>query len=162
MADREAFISFLISAKRATYAALSDSARVDAVVAGSTQLEYRRGDWLYRDIYYGGLFFAGQEVIYWQSLPVWSMCYAGGMADAQIDKAIELRVNAFLKAALQAVTAEMPYRGPAKYTSGDLVYRNGYRGNVERFEGKEEIFFNGEKVYELGYLGGSLASPVGI
>ncbi len=158
MVDQATFISFLMAAKRATYAAQSGSARVDAVVTGSTQLEYARGDWLYRDIYYGEAFFAGQEVVFWKSLPVWSMCYAGGLNDPENAKEIELKVYSFLKKALQSVPVEMPYRGPAEFISEDLVYRNQCRGRLERFEGREEVIVVNRTVYELGYVGGLLVS----
>jgi hypothetical protein len=77
--DLDAFVGFLLQAKRATYAAVGDDAAVAPLVPGSKQLEYRAGDYLYRDIYLGMPFFVGQEVVAHRDRPVWSMSYAGGM-----------------------------------------------------------------------------------
>ena len=41
--DRDMFVQFLLEAKHATYAGLSDEATVAPLVPGSKQLEYRRG-----------------------------------------------------------------------------------------------------------------------
>ena len=46
-----AFVTFLISAKRQTYASQGDNAPVAPLVLGSRQLEYQEGVLLYRDIY---------------------------------------------------------------------------------------------------------------
>ena len=40
---KEQFVRFLCDSKRATYAAKDDITRVEPVLAGSCQLEYRRG-----------------------------------------------------------------------------------------------------------------------
>ena len=75
----EPFIAFLIQAKLHTYAAQGDAANVMPLLSGAKQLEYREGDWFYRDIYFGGDYFVGQETIYFQERPFWSMGYAGGL-----------------------------------------------------------------------------------
>jgi hypothetical protein len=57
--EREQFVDFLLEAKRTTYAGQGDEATVTPLVAGSKQLEYRDGDYLYRDIYFGMAYFVG-------------------------------------------------------------------------------------------------------
>ncbi|MGH7302018.1 MAG: DUF5680 domain-containing protein [Candidatus Rokuibacteriota bacterium] len=47
------------------------------LLAGSKPLEYRDGDYAYRDIYLGMAYFVGQEVISYRDQAVWSMSYAG-------------------------------------------------------------------------------------
>lgn len=61
--DRAAFLSFLLDAKRATYAAQGDEATVAPLLPGSKQLEYRAGDYVYRDVYFGVAYSVGQEVV---------------------------------------------------------------------------------------------------
>jgi hypothetical protein len=51
----------LLEAKRTTYAGRGDEATVMPLLPGSKQLEYRDGDYLYRDIYFGMAYFVGQE-----------------------------------------------------------------------------------------------------
>jgi hypothetical protein len=77
--SREQFVDFLLEAKRATYAGQGDEATVTPLVPGSKQLEYRDGDYLYRDIYFGMAYFAGQEVVFHREQTVWSMSYARGV-----------------------------------------------------------------------------------
>jgi len=77
-AGRDRFVDFLLRAKRATYAGQDDEATVAPLVPRSKQLEYRDGDYLHRDIYFGMACFVGQEVVSLRSEPVWSMSYAGG------------------------------------------------------------------------------------
>ena len=60
--SRDTFVD-LLQAKRATYAGQGDEATVTPLVPGSKQLEYRDGDYLYRDIYLGMAYFVGQEVV---------------------------------------------------------------------------------------------------
>lgn len=74
---REAFLDFLLKAKRSTYAGQGDDATVTPLLAGSKPLEYRDGDYAYRDIYLGMAYFVGQEVISYRDQAVWSMSYAG-------------------------------------------------------------------------------------
>ncbi len=73
----EYFTSFLLVAKRNTYAARG-GVPVPSLVPGSKQLEYGDGALLYRDIYFGDDYFAGEETVYFQGRPIWCMCYAGG------------------------------------------------------------------------------------
>jgi hypothetical protein len=51
---------FLRSAKAATYAAQGDDASVPPVLQDTKQLEFRAGEFLYRDIYAGVFRIAGQ------------------------------------------------------------------------------------------------------
>ncbi len=145
----DAFIGFLLNAKRNTYAAQGDGASVAALLPGSRQLEYREGALLYRDIYFGGDFFVGQETVYYDTMPLWAMGYAGGLT-ANTDP----RIYAFLRAALREVTPERPYRGPGEFQESGLTYRDASEGSVENFAGVETIAQKGVLVYRLRYHGG--------
>lgn len=48
----DSFLPFLIRAKKETYASQGDDAAVFPILEGSRQLEYREGEYLYRDIYF--------------------------------------------------------------------------------------------------------------
>lgn len=155
--SRELFVAFLIAAKQHTYAAQGGAgAAVTPLLPGSRQLEYRDGRLLYRDVYFGGDYFAGQETVYYDISPVWSMVYAGG-ALKNIHSAVETsHVYAFLQVALHQAPAEHPYRGPAVWEQGDLVYSSEIHGDLERFWGMEAISHQGVAVYQLHYSGGVL------
>ena len=80
--SHEMFAEFLVKAKCQTYAAQGDDATLTPLVPGSRQLEYRDGPLLYRDIYFGGAYFVGQETVYYNSSALWAMGYAGGVTSA--------------------------------------------------------------------------------
>jgi len=149
------FLKFLCDAKRATYAAKDDKAIVTPVLAGSHQLEYRRGALLYRDIYYGGEYFVGQETVYHKKEPIWGMSYAGGINDG-VNTDQTPGVYEFLAAALREVPESAPYRGPDTFRQGDFNYINRILGAVSRFSGVETITFQDIPIYQLHYSGGLL------
>ncbi len=151
--DHQKFIGFLLTAKRQTYAAGDESTKVEALLPGSKQLEYREGPLLYRDVYFGGDYFAGQETVYYKDRPVWAMTYAGGITDDAIEAG---PVYGFLQEALQHVTPARPYRGPSTFSLGDYTYQDENLGDFENFWGEETITYQGQIVYHLHYSGGWL------
>ncbi len=145
-------VPFLIEAKRHAYAN-GTAARVQPALAGSVQLEYRSGDWSYRDIYFGEEFFTGQEVVYYRNRPWWSMVYAGGV---KLEEPPAEEIYRFLQQALQRVDAEAPFRGPDSFEEGDFRYACAWRGTVEWFEGMEVIFHRERIAYQLTFSGGMI------
>jgi hypothetical protein len=153
---REALVSFLLQAKRHTYAGQGDEATVAPLQAGTKQLEYRHGLFCYRDIYVGMAYFVGQEIVSYQDHPVWSMSYAGGVVPAVTDRAAIGAIYAFLRLALRQGTVDQPYRGPALVREDSYVYTNQSEGVLEAFWGYERITGHTQPVYELHYSGGIL------
>ena len=151
----EQFAKFLCDAKRSTYAAKDEKAKVTPSLAGSHQLEFRSGALLYRDIYFGGDFFVGQETVYFKNDPLWGMSYAGGINEGVKPNETH-SIYEFLTAALRQVPQTAPYRGPTSYNLGDFSYNNRILGNVNRFSGVETISFEGTSIYQLHYSGGVL------
>ena len=150
------FNRFLVAAKRATYAAQGDAASVSPLLLDSKQLEFREGDFLYRDIYVGMLRFVGQEVVYFGNRAVWSMSYSGGMSEG-VERSLIRPVYAFLRQALTAVPDHLPLRGPASFEEGSMSYALRCKGSLDRFDGFEEIIRSDERLYELHFAGGALA-----
>jgi hypothetical protein len=150
----DAFVSFLLEAKRHTYASGDTAERATPLLPGSIQLEYRLGDLLYRDVYFGGAFFAGQEVVSFKSTPTWSMTYAGGIVPGSMtDPGL---LYDFLKQALRQVSPARPFRGPGLYRDSGFQYTDSGEGAIERFYGVERIGYERQVVYELHYAGGLL------
>lgn len=141
-------ISFLLTAKKNTYAAannMTDSCRTNSH-------DYRYQDengFTYLDSYLGGECFAGEEVVWLHENPVWSMNYAGRVTGENFQ-------GAFLKEALMRVSAELPFRGPKIYTKGDYHYHCKVDGEFVWFQGCEEIFCLNEKIYECYFHGGAI------
>ena len=144
---------FLVAAKRATYAAQGDSATVTPLLDGSRQLEFRLGNVLYRDIYFGFTFFVGQETVYLDDTPVWAMSYAGGLTDPNADANALYK---FLQYALRQVDAASPYRGPGLIRGDDFQYTAQTTGTLDNFSGIERISKSRAIQYELRYHGGRI------
>ncbi len=149
----EYLIHFLVRAKTSTYA------RGDQEVApqrpGFKELEYKEGDWEYRDIYTGFYSAPGQEVVRYKGTPIWSMSYTGGMRPRfHGDLQFAERTFAFLKKALMRVNTLQPFRGPDYFTEGSYTYTSKVDGNVREFRGTERIYFRDEEVFRQDYIGG--------
>ncbi|WP_127531157.1 DUF5680 domain-containing protein [Paenibacillus kobensis] len=154
--DYEQLREFLVESKQHTYAAQGDEASVLPQLVGSKQLEYRRGEFFYRDIYFGMSFFAGQETVQQHDRPVWSMVYSGGITQPERSWEDTAAIYAFLRQALMQVDTVTVYRGPISYEQDRYLYRNEYEGSIDSFRGQEQIWLGGELVYELVYNGGTL------
>jgi hypothetical protein len=125
--------------------------------SGFNELEYRQGDWHYRDSYTGFFKSFGREVIWYKDSPVWTQHYGGGMEpEYKGNKVFTSETFQFLKLALGAGDKQAAFqpRGPREFTKGDWTYRSGFRGNIAKFNGSEEIFFNNKLVFTHHYFGG--------
>lgn len=138
-------IEFIIEAKRNTYAGKNN--QVESSRKCSIDFEYVKNDYKYRDSYVGSKYFSGQEIVWQNNEPVWSMNYVGKVTDEPFS-------GDFLKEALKRCTYDMPYRGPALFEDGDYSYLCTAEGNYEWFEGREIIFFQNKQIYELKFHGG--------
>lgn len=144
------FREFLVEAKKNTYASDSPVGVSETFLESSRQLQYAKGNYLYKDIYLGSEQFSGIEVVYEDDLPVWTMVYSGGLLYPMDQR----EIYAFLKKALRNVSPDFPARGPMIFQEGDMVYENSYKGNIEKFSGEEKILMGGVEVYALKYEGG--------
>ncbi|PSR35258.1 MAG: hypothetical protein C7B46_00895, partial [Sulfobacillus benefaciens] len=134
----ESVRDFLVEAKRQTYAAQGDNASVAPLMPGSRQLEYGHGSFFYRDVYFGMAYFVGQETVYREDRPYWSMSYGGGVASPMTVKDEIRRIYAFLRSALREVSVEHPFRGPSYFRDADFEYRNTCPENPNRSTGHKK------------------------
>lgn len=141
----DAAVTFLCKAKKETYA--GESNRVEACRPCSYDYRYCEGDYIYYDSYFGGERFAGEELLYEKGQPVYSMNYAGRVLGDSFS-------GNFLKEALLRVPEEYPFRGPMLHRSGDYTYHCLINGDLEWFQGYEEIFLLEKRIYECYFHGG--------
>ncbi len=141
---------FLVQAKINTYAGAGEGGE-GRMSDGCKELVYKEGEWSYRDRYFGGYSFAGQEMVWQSNRPVWAMNYYGTMLSEEVDIG---ECVTFLKSVLKKITPARPYRGPASYQRENWLYKNTPSGSIDYFSGQESIFFRETKVYELVYHGG--------
>lgn len=150
MINKKEILQFLLKARTETYA--GKGGKVKPVFNGSAQLEYKKGKWFYRDIYYtGNGIFTGLEVVHYQNEPVWTMCYYGnfkGMTEEETDK--------ILREALLKNWQEVRIWKKAEWKKGDYRYicEPDFEGSIEELAGVEKIFKKGKQVYTLYYAGG--------
>ncbi|MCK6076570.1 DUF5680 domain-containing protein [Paenibacillus silvae] len=154
------FLDFLVEAKKLTYASVGDDFSEEPLLDGSIQLEYTRGSFYYRDIYFGTFFFSGLETVYSNGTPIWTMSYSGGVSKKYMDQTKVIYL--FLQNALKSVTLDSPFRGPSTFSSQSFTYVNQCEGNYELFVGNEAVLENGENVYTLHYSGGLLVNTVSL
>lgn len=140
-------IAFLLRTKRATYAGKGPESAPSR--PGSHDLRHHEGNLLYIDSYLGGERFAGEEALWLDGTPVWSMNYAGRVTGQPFS-------GDFLKEALSNVTPDLPYRGPARYESGGYAYACEVTGDFGWFQGRETIAWQGSVIYECFFHGGRI------
>lgn len=140
-------IEFLIRAKKATYAGKGSESEPSR--PASHDLQYTEGNLHYIDTYIGGEKFAGEEAVWKDGQPVWTMNYCGRVIAEGFS-------GDFLKEALANVPFDTPYRGPAEYRSGEYLYKCSVTGDFHWYNGFEEIFNGGNKVYECMFHGGDV------
>ena len=140
---------FIAEARKNAYA--GEGKKVDNPrLPGSTQMEYQKGSYLYRDIYFSGeKNFMGQEVVYQNNTVVWSMVYCGSREPKETSK--------FLKKSLFNLAKECRFGGKCEFEKGPFRYEDKGQGNLEKFNGEEKMFIKGEKIYNLMYRGGSIS-----
>ncbi len=141
----DAAVAFLCKAKKETYA--GEANRVEACRPCSYDYRYCEGEYVYYDSYFGGERFTGEEVLYEKEQPVYSMNYSGRVLGEGFS-------GNFLKEALLLVPEEAPFRGPGLYRNGDYTYHCLISGDLEWFQGYEEIFRLDQRIYECCFHGG--------
>ncbi len=140
-------IAFRLEANVNTYAAFmneTDSTRFD-----SHDFRYENGEYVYHDTYVGGEQFAGEEAIWKKGKAVYAMNYMGRVLKENFS-------GNFLKEALRKADYKMPYRGPEYYQAGEYTYKCKVSGDINWFQGYEEIYWMDELVYECYFHGGML------
>ena len=142
-------IDFLIKAKKKTYA--GKGAECASSRVKSHDLVYRENDLMYYDTYLGGEKFAGEEALWINDVPVWSMNYVGRVTGENFS-------GDFLKEALLNVPFEKPFRGPENYANGGYEYKCSIDGDFDWFHGREAISFDGKEIYECYFHGGMIES----
>jgi transcriptional regulator with XRE-family HTH domain len=140
-------IDFLCRAKKYTYA--GKGAETTSSRPNSHDLQYVENNLKYIDTYLGGEKFAGEEALWCDDFPFWSMNYIGRIISDGFSVS-------FLRECLLLAPKEYPYRGPLTYQNGDYKYHCIVNGEFDWFNGYEEIFCNDIKVYECIFHGGCI------
>jgi len=143
----KSIVEFLIRAKKETYA--GKGAQTASSRPNSHDLQYSEGSLKYIDTYLGQSKFAGEEALWKENTPFWSMNYIGRVIGDNFS-------GDFLKEALLNVPEEYPFRGPEQYKNNGYTYVCKIEGDFHWFNGFEEIYFGDNKIYECSFHGGDL------
>jgi len=146
---------FLGKASLSTYA--GGGLEVDPEELGFKELEFKEGNWYYKDSYTGFFQSWGREVVWHKNKPFWTQIYGGGMTeDFQNETAFAHETFDFLKKSLSAGEKQKGFqpRGPKEFTTGDWKYFCEWKGNISKFEGHEKILFKKKIVFTHDFLGG--------
>jgi hypothetical protein len=144
---------FLIEAKKQTYAN-ENAPKIDSSRLNSKDYEYKKGNMIYHDTYFGGTNFIGEEVVYIDNQTYWAMNYYGTTLDEALG---EEAMDKALRPALMKVgedTNIIPVRGPMEFINGEYRYTFEVNGNINCFNGTERVYKNDVKIYELRCTGG--------
>lgn len=147
---------FLVEAKKNTYANATVEKKASSRV-GSNDYEYSNDGMIYHDTYFGGTQFIGEEVVYvaGSEKPVWGMNYYGVTLDHELS---EEAMDKALRPALMMVGQDdlIPVRGPKSFKNGEYSYTFEVEGDLECFNGLEQIYKDDKKIYELRCCGGKI------
>ena len=141
---------FIVAAKAAAYVgggAIAASSR-----DGSHDFVFAQGVWSYRDSYFGGSDFLGQEVVWHRGTPAWAMNYYGCILRPELIDAS--RAGATIKSALAALYAEGRFLGGFDWEGAFGSYCDRSTGDAVRFSGIETISVSNAMAYRLDYCGG--------
>jgi hypothetical protein len=148
--DKKNLLAFLIEARTHTYAGAGG--KVTPAFPGSTQLEYKKDGWLYRDVYnLGNKIFMGLETIYFENKPAWSMCYYGNFKQITEKEADEILRNALIE---NKNKTRLWYTVMWKKNEYTYTCTPDDNGNIDELSGTEEIYNGKQKIYFLFYAGG--------
>ncbi|KKB84915.1 XRE family transcriptional regulator [Devosia limi DSM 17137] len=141
---------FIVAAKQGCY--VGGGERTVASRTGSHDLVWRDGDWHYRDSYFGGTDFIGQETMWRGDEPVWAMNYYGFII--RPDLMDGTRAGETIKAALSLMYEEGRFLGGFSWSGPHGRYVDKSDGDVAQFFGREAILCDGIEAYALHYHGG--------
>ncbi len=141
---------FIVAAKAATYVGngkVAPSCRTD-----SHDLTYEDAEWSYRDSYFGGTDFLGQETVWRFGKAVWAMNYYGHIMRPDLIDAE--RAGRVIKQALTLLYNEGRFLGRFNCQVDGFDYHDASNGTYLQFHGLESISKENFLAYELRYHGG--------
>ncbi len=155
--DIEGLRKFLVDSNKAGYAGGEEKKWIKDP-DGSTTIPFEKGPWKSHDNFFGGEPYGGRVVVFRDNQAVWMMVYYGWVVQGvDADK-----VYGILREALMQMPEDAPFRGPEEYRKGKLVYRNKWRGSLEKYSGEEVIEEEGNLIYQADYFGGEVDKRRGV
>jgi Domain of unknown function (DUF5680) len=146
----QSLLSFIIRAKKATY--VGSGLKQASSRPGSHDLVYCEGEYTYRDSYFGGTDFIGQECVWHNDVPIWSMGYYGYILRPDLINGAHAAT--LLRMALSQPHSQGRLLDNLEFSANGMQYVIKSQGTVEHFKGREIITLNETLAYALDYFGG--------
>lgn len=150
MGDQSKFKSFIVEAKKNTYA--SGAKKEESSRPNSKDYAYKKFNYYYLDSFVGNKDFIGEELVWDNEKICWGMNYKGQV----LVKETPSGFSKFLKDALKKVSDDCPFRGPRHFEDEDFVYECTWDGDIASFNGVEAIYHKGTQIFKLYFHGGNL------
>jgi len=150
--DLNALQAFVVKAKKSCYVGGGGGGRAPSSRLASHDLTYIEEEWAYRDSYFGGTDFIGQETVWLQNEPVWSMCYYGYVLRS--DLITPTQAGQVLKEALSLPTSQGRLLDNLTFRDDRFDFKIESHGDIKHFKGRETITSDGILAYALDYFGG--------
>jgi hypothetical protein len=147
--------AFIVEAKKACYVGNGRHAEPSRLC--SHDHAYVRDGFSYRDSYFGGIQFCGQEVVWTSDEPVWSMVYFGFIFEPLLLNAEQS--GAIIRAALSELYQQHHrFLGGMRLSHPFGDYCDETVGDYRNFKGRETIMCQGRLAFELQYQGGLIVA----
>jgi hypothetical protein len=144
--------AFIVEAKASCY--VGGSGEADPSRIGSSDLAYEKGPFSYRDSYFGGTDFIGQEVVWENGLPIWAMNYYGRIDRDDLMSGADIVHDRQMRPALGAMHRQGRFLGGFCHEIGKYRHVAAKTGDCTKFTGEERNVVDGEAAYRLDYQGG--------
>lgn len=142
-------LKFLIKARQSTYAS---GMKPEVINKGNTYI-IKSDNLEYRDTYFDQhQFFQGQEVLFENNKPVWSMSYRG----AATENAEPGEVFDILQKFIKVYAEKVRFGNNFQKNEGEFKYSCQASGDLAEFAGREEIYQRGKLAHWMNYFGGEI------
>lgn len=143
---------FIVRAKKASY--VGDAPKAAPSRIDSFDLTYDEPGWSYRDSYFGGTDFLGQEVVWLNGQAVWVMNYHGTIVRPDLYDGA--RAANTLRAALSQPHSQGRLIDNFDWQGPDGLFSIRSSGFISSLRGREVIAIDGTNVYALDYQAGTV------
>lgn len=150
--DLESLEAFLIRAKALTYA--SDGHLAAPSRKGAIDRIFQQGSFVYRDSLFDGQMAIGQEMVWFEDLPIWGENYYGQIHRPDVISPEML--DQILRRSMENMYHELRFLGAYRHEYEGYVYLDTNTGDMNQFQGLQEITKDGKQVFTMYYHGGSI------
>lgn len=142
--------AFIVESKASCY--VGGGAKAEPSRQGSNDFVFEKAPYAYRDSYFGGTDFIGQEVVWENGRAVWAMNYYGHIHRDDLMTGAD--GGMVIRQALAAMYRQGRFLGGFCHEIGKYRYVDTNTGDYTGFAGEERIMVDGEAAYHLLYHGG--------